>query len=686
VLGLAGGGFGPVAVADARVLARVPAGWLWARAASVPVAFTTAWYGLVDLAGARPGQRLLVHAATGGVGMAAVAIARHLGLEVYVTASPGKHAVLAAMGLDAAHVASSRGAGFEGEFLAATGGAGMDIVLNALAGELTDASLRLLPRGGAFIEMGKTDLRDAAGIAQDHPGVRYLAFSTGEAGPDRLGEILGEVTGLLASGELALAPVRCWDVRRAEQAFRFMSQARHTGKLVLTIPPDPAAPQEAGTVLVTGGTGTLGGLVAGHLARTGRARSVVLASRSGPTAPGAAALAADLAGQGAGVQVTACDAADPGSLAGLLATVPLTGVIHAAGVLDDGVTRSLTPERVDAVMRPKADAAWNLHQLTQGMDLDAFVLFSAAAATFGSPGQGNYAAGNGFLDGLAALRQASGLPGVSLAWGLWADATGMTGHLGDRDLARMTRGGVGALTVAQGLTLLDVALDRDEALLVPARLDVAGLRAQAARGGLLPALWRGMIPPASGQARAQAGPAERAGSASGLRQQLAVLSGPDRERVLADLVRAHAAAVLGYRSAEGIGAGRAFKDLGFDSLTALELRNRLNTATGLRLPATLIFDCPTPGAVADYLRAQLVADEAAARLPVMADLDQLESALSAVPPDCDIREDITGRLQTLLSKWMKAQSAARPRNAAVELRSATSDELFDFLDKELGSV
>src|ERR1039457_970799 len=182
---------------------------------------------------------------------------------------------------------------------AAAGGAGMDIVLNALAGELTDASLRLLPRGGAFIEMGKTDLRDAAGIAQDHPGVRYLAFSTGEAGPDRLGEILGEVTGLLASGELALAPVRCWDVRRAEQAFRFMSQARHTGKLVLTIPPDPAAPQGAGTGLVTGGTGTLGGLVAGHLARPGGARSVVLASRSGPTAPGAAALAADLAGQGA---------------------------------------------------------------------------------------------------------------------------------------------------------------------------------------------------------------------------------------------------------------------------------------------------------------------------------------------------------------------------------------------------
>ena len=225
----------------------------------MPVAFLTAWYGLVDLGGARAGQRLLVHAATGGVGTAAVTIARYLGLEVFATASPGKHQVLRAMGLDEAHIASSRDAGFEAGFLAGTGGAGVDIVLNALAGELTDASLRLLPRGGVFVEMGKTDVRDAGEVAAAHPGVAYKAFDVNDAGPDRLGEILAAVTGLLAAGVLEAAPVRCWDVRRAPEAFRFMSQARHTGKIVLTVPPDPAAPRVPGTALVTGGTGTLGG-------------------------------------------------------------------------------------------------------------------------------------------------------------------------------------------------------------------------------------------------------------------------------------------------------------------------------------------------------------------------------------------------------------------------------------------
>ena len=629
VLGMAPGGFGPVAVADARLLARIPANWSFAQAAAVPIAFLTAWYGLVDLAGARPGQRLLVHAAAGGVGMAAVAIGRHLGLEVYGTASPGKHAVLAGLGLDEAHIASSRTAEFEGQFLAATGGAGVDIVLNALAGELTDASLRLLPGGGAFVEMGKTDLRDPARIARDYPGVAYRSFDLAEAGPERLGEILAQVMGLLAAGELAGLPVRAWDVRRAPEAFRFMSQARHTGKIVLAIPPDPAAPRDPGTVLITGGTGTLAGLVAGHLAGTGRARGLILASRSGPAAPGAAALAAGLAEAGAGVQVTACDAADRGGLAQVLAAVPadrpLTGVIHAAGVLDDGVTGSLTPARVEAVMRPKADAAWHLHELTASADLESFVMFSSAAATFGSAGQGSYAAANAFLDALACYRRRAGLPAVSLAWGLWADASGMTSQLGGADRARMARGGVAGLSAGEGLALLDLALARDEALLVPARLDMTTLRSL---GPALPVLWRGLVgAPARPPAGAAAGTAVAAG-ADPLRQQLAGLPGPDRDRVLLDLVRAHAAAVLGHASPQAIEPDRAFTDLGFDSLTAVELRNRLNAATGLQLPATLIFDYPAPVALAGHLRAELSpgnGDEAGS------DDEKLREALASIP-------------------------------------------------------
>jgi acyl transferase domain-containing protein/NADPH:quinone reductase-like Zn-dependent oxidoreductase len=632
VLGLAESAFGPVTVADARLLTSIPRGWSFARAASVPAAFATAWYALVDLAGARPGQRLLVHAAAGGVGMAAVAIARHLGLEVYGTASPGKHSTLADRGLDEAHVASSRDTGFTGKFLDATDGAGMDIVLNSLAGELADASLRLLPGGGAFLEMGKTDIRDPGQVARDHPGVAYRAFDLAEAGPDRLGQILGKVAGLLAAGVLEPLPVRCWDVRRAPEALRFMSQARHTGKIVLTIPPDPAARREPGTVLVTGGTGTLGGLVAGHLAATRRAAALVLASRSGPAASGAAVLAADLAERGARVLVTTCDIADRDALAGLLARVPedapLTGVVHAAGVLDDGVIGSLTPARVAEVMRPKADAAWHLHQLTSGMDLGGFVLFSSAASAFGALGQGNYAAGNAFLDGLATVRRAAGLPAVSLGWGLWADASGLTGHLGEGDLARMARGGVTGLSASEGLALLDAALDRDDALLIPARLDLAGLRARAARGEMLPALLHGLAPRVPGPARPAAASSPADGGADALRRQLAGLTVAEQTKHLLDLTCAHAAAVLGHASAAAIAPDRAFSDLGFDSLTAVELRNRLDAATGLRLPATLIFDYPAPVALAEYLRGKLIPEAVGQADP---DENKLRQALATIP-------------------------------------------------------
>ncbi|MGV4989217.1 beta-ketoacyl synthase N-terminal-like domain-containing protein, partial [Streptomyces sp. NRAIS4] len=269
---------------------------------------------------------------------------------------------------------------------------------------------------------------------------------------------------------------------------------------------------------------------------------------------------------------------------------PLTAVVHAAGVLDDGVIESLSAEQVGRVMRPKVDAAWHLHELTADADLSAFVLFSSVAALIGSPGQGNYAAANAALDALAASRCASGLPATSLAWGLWDDAGGMSGALGEADLARLERTGVGALSRERGTELFDLALGAGAALLAPVRLDPAALRAQA-RSGLLPALLRGLAPV----------PARRVETGGSLAQRLAGVAEAERERIVLDAVREQVAAVLGHTSAAAIDAERAFKDLGFDSLSAVELRNRLAQATGVRLPATLIFDHPTPAAVGRLL-------------------------------------------------------------------------------------
>ncbi|WP_257002504.1 type I polyketide synthase [Streptomyces sp. WZ.A104] len=361
-----------------------------------------------------------------------------------------------------------------------------------------------------------------------------------------------------------------------------------------------------GTVLITGGTGALGGLLARHLVTEHGVRNLLLTSRRGKDAPGADALVAALTEAGAEhVGIAACDAADRRALAALLDTVPadrpLTGVIHAAGVLDDGLLTSLTPERLLRVLRPKVDAALNLHELTRGLDLSAFVLFSSVAGTFGNPGQANYAAANAFLDALAQHRRAHGLPAHALAWGLWADSGDMLGHLADDDLAWMRRAGIQPLPADLGLALLDEAVTRDDAHLVPVRLDMATLRTEAAAGMLRP-LFRGLV---RTPARRTAAPADAMGG-TGLARQLSGLGEDEQRRTLLDLVRAQVATVLGHADAAAVAASRPFQELGFDSLTAVELRNRLNAATGQRLPATLVFDRPTPALLAEYLRTEVL--------------------------------------------------------------------------------
>ncbi|MEU1518311.1 SDR family NAD(P)-dependent oxidoreductase [Streptomyces sp. NPDC005811] len=752
VLGLFSGAYGPVAVTDHRLLTRQPDDWTFTEAAAAPIVFLSAYHGLVDLADLRPGEAVLVHAGTGGVGMAAVQLARHLGAEVFATAAPAKWETLRAMGLDDDHIASSRDTDFEAKFLRVTSGRGVDVVLNSLARELIDASFRLLPRGGRFIEMGKTDLRDAQTVAAEHQGVVYRAFDLRDVDPDHTAEMLTAVLALFEQRALRPLPVTTWDVRRAPEAFRHLSQARHTGKIVLTVPELPvdlartpataaapgtagpaerptdtepaAAPAPAGhtreaahhvgavahsrphgTVLITGGTGTLGGLFARHLVTRHGVRHLLLTSRSGPDAPGAADLTAELTGLGATVTVTACDIADRDALAGLLAAIPaerpLTAVVHAAGILDDGILDAMTPERVDRVLRPKAQAAWNLHELTRDLPLSAFVLFSSVAATFGSQGQANYAAANAFLDTLAQHRRAQGLPALSLAWGLWETDDGMAGTLGAADLRRIGRMGLAPLPAEEGLALFDAALAADQALLLPTRLDLAGLER---RGAEPPALLKALArTPVRRAAADPAGPAsdtrdDGSGTRLSFTEQLRPLPAEERQRAALDLVRTHTAAVLGHSDPEAVDADRPFKSLGFDSLTAVEMRNRLGTATGLTLRATLIFSYPTPAVLARHLLDQCAPQDERPADVLLAELDKLESVMAeahraadGAESDAALGDKVTARLRDLLTRWTGGRDGADGTDGTdgttttgTGLESATDDEMFDLINKELG--
>ncbi|MET7718892.1 type I polyketide synthase, partial [Streptomyces sp. NPDC005407] len=560
VMGMFFGAFGPVAVADRRLLARIPEGWSFAQAAAAPVVFLTAYYALVDLGGLQAGESVLIHAAAGGVGMAAVQLARHLGAEVFGTASVGKWGTLRGSGLDEAHIASSRDLDFERSFLDVTGGRGVDVVLDSLAREFVDASLRLLPRGGRFLEMGKTDIREPGQVAADHGDVRYQAFDLIEAGPDRIKEMFAQVRDLFDRGVLEPLPVTAWDVRKAPEAFRHLSQARHVGKVVLTM---PVALDPQGTVLITGGTGGLGALVARHLVAEHGVRHLMLAGRRGPQAPGADELLDELAALGADTTVTACDTADRDALRSLLDSVPkqhpLTAVVHTAGVLDDTVVASLTPQRLRAVLRPKTDATTHLHDLTRHADLAAFVVFSSTAGVFGAPGQANYAAANAFCDTFAAGRRAAGLPATSLAWGPWSRTTGMTSGLTETDLRRMARAGLPALPTDRGLALFDAALGRPEAVLLPMVVDTRALSS----GGPVPPLLSGLVRTAT--RRTAAGPAAPAGpgTADMLARTLAALDRDDAHQAVLDVVRTQVAAVLGHASAAEVGDEQSFKDLGF---------------------------------------------------------------------------------------------------------------------------
>nr|WP_265869922.1 type I polyketide synthase [Streptomyces drozdowiczii] len=583
----------PVATLTSLALREVPAGGLAPAAAARAVPYVVEWAEAVlpdadaseatTVLGGSPTARALAEALGAGLHEDAAAL---LEAVQQGTAAP-ESAVLLVPGASAEDGPSLP------ERVRAEVGRALEAVQKWLADEgLAGTRLVVATRGALAAQEGE-DVRDLAGAAvwgllrtaqAEEPG-RFALLDLDPSGNDDPDALVRALSGAPSEPQLAVR-----------------GRAVHAPRLVRATDSPAALPalDPAGTVLVTGASGTLGGLFARHLVTAYGVRHLLLASRRGADAPGAAELDAQLREMGAEATFASCDVGDRDALAALLATVPtdhpLTAVIHTAGALDDGTVTALTPERVDTVLRPKADAAWHLHELTRDTGLAAFVLFSSVTATLGNPGQGNYTAANGLLDGLAAHRHALGLPATSLAWGLWGQASGLTGHLSDTDLSRMTRGGIAALDTGEGLALFDASLATGRSATVPARLDLGALRGEAA-AGRLPALLRSLVRVPARRTAAAAGSAQPGAWA----ERIAALPEDGRAEAVASVVRASVATVLGHGSPDSVNEQRPFKDFGFDSLASVELRNRLAAATGLTLPATLVFDYPTPRAVTGYL-------------------------------------------------------------------------------------
>ncbi|WP_405151287.1 SDR family NAD(P)-dependent oxidoreductase [Nocardia salmonicida] len=668
-------GVGSTVVTDHRTIVRIPEGWSFHQAASVPVVYLTAYYGLLDLANLRAGQSLLIHAATGGVGTAARQLAKHWGARVYATASPGKQNVLVADGLAPERIANSRTLDFEEQFRVATDGDGVDVVLDSLAGDFVDASLRLLPRGGQFVEMGMTDRRDPAVIAAEYPGVGYHSFLITEVAPDRIAQMLAEIVALFDAGALTPPPVTTWDVRQATSALRFVSQARQVGKVVLTVPPPLDSSR---TVMITGGVGTIGAALARHVVAEYGVQRVLLTSRRGAETPGAAELVAELREGGADATVAACDVADRAALAALLAGIdpehPLGAVIHCAGTVSDAAFEKLTVEDLDRVLPAKVDAAWNLYEQTRDLDLSALVLFSSAAGVLGNAGQANYAAGNAYLDGLAVRAARSAVPATSLAWGLWAQRSGVSGHLAQRDLDRMARNGFTPLSTAEALGLFDAALTSGTPASVPMRIDVAAARASATAGSPVPTMLSTIVR------------MRRNAQSASVSENTALLlvgrSGADQRRVVSELLARHVATVLGRVADEALDPQQRFVDMGFDSLTTVELRNHLKKSMGVMLSTTVMFDYPTPYALTEHL-CGLLASDADSVAPLLGELTALLDRLGgADPSDAERDRAVAG----LLEAAQRLRGPQQPDIVGDRIDLADDTAIFEFIDSNPASA
>ena len=604
VIALAPASFANYAVTLAEFVTPKPEHLSDEEAATIPICFLTVHHALCRLGQMQPGERVLIHAASGGVGLAAIQLARQVGVEIFATAgNPRKRQYLKSLGIE--HVMDSRSLEFADQIREATGGQGVDLVLNSLTGETIAASLSVLRAGGRFLELGKTDLWDQRRVDEFRPGVKFHAIALDQMmaqEPETVHQLFREVMPQFVERRLQPLPLRTFRIQNMVDALRHMARAEHIGKVVIQAAAESGfgaqtlALHENGTYLITGGLGGLGLKLARWLVDRG-ARHLVLVGRSGISAEARPQLEA-IEQAGVRVMVRPCDIAERSAVAALLTEIggelpPLRGVFHLAGVLDDGVLREQTRERFDRVLAAKTLGAWHLHDLTRDLPLELFVLFSSAAALLGSPGQGNYAAANAFLDALAHHRRWEKRPALSVNWGSWAEV-GMAARLKDSEGRRWSAAGVGWIDPARGLETLEQLIVED--------------RIQA---GVLPIDWPKFlerIPAGSEPAwladlardARSAAPAADAGPPV-LLEQLRAVTAAERLDVALTHIRQQAARVLAMDDANLPDPRRTLNEVGFDSLTAVEFCNRVGRAIGQHLNPAVLFDYPTLESLAGYV-------------------------------------------------------------------------------------
>jgi acyl transferase domain-containing protein/NADPH:quinone reductase-like Zn-dependent oxidoreductase/NAD(P)-dependent dehydrogenase (short-subunit alcohol dehydrogenase family) len=588
VMGIAWGSFASFVNTPVELVARVPAGLNATEAVSIPNAFLTAYHCLVELGGIKPGDRVLIHAATGGVGLAAVQLAQHAGAEIFATAgSTAKREYLRSLGIK--HIFSSRTLDFARDIREVTGGRGVDLVLNSLAGDFIGAGFSVLAEGGRFVEIGKTGIWSSDQVAALGKPVHYDVVDLGpmiDSDPTRMKVYLSAICNLMAEGSLRPLPTIVFEFEDSATAFRHMAQAKHIGKIVLRHSLIFRLSSDA-TYLVTGGLGAIGLQTAEWMANQG-ARNLMLMGRG---APGTETLARieKMRRTGARIEIRATDVGDRTQLDLLWHEMresmpPLRGLVHCAGILDDGVIAQQTPERFERVLSPKVKGAWNLHELTESMPLDFFVLCSSVASVTGSPSQSAYAAGNAFLDALAYFRRSRGLAALSVNWGAWADS-GMAARV-EAQGRRRVLSGIRPMSSADCFKCFEEAAAAGASQLVVAEVDWTR--------------WENPAPMISGLVNSEAIP-ETQTPQNGILARLENVPTSNRRRVFIDYLREEALRVLALSESYFIDERQPLLKMGLDSLMAVEFRNRLTVALNRSLSTTLLFDYPTLGGLADYL-------------------------------------------------------------------------------------